>query len=293
MGCIKLSILDEQYKNAGIRLSSQREDLTPIFCTKNVRSYSFNGKELDEESGLLYYEARYYGDGTFRSRDKLFEKFFNWSPYAYCKNNPVIYIDPSGMSATVYITGDEDAAQAAAGTLSTENITVTRDNDRNSKTFGKLSVTGEAKTEDEQKLVDAINSDKVQVNLRAEYSDIIERDADGTPISGTEMGGAFMGNELYYSRRTWAPGYNANKPCFAEAEQFISFEALDRHFHSSDFGKVITHEITEAYFGGLISINWNKKAYPAYVSPGSTMGSGNRIYEAAHGRASTCPKPYR
>jgi lysozyme len=36
MACIKLSILDEQYKN-GIRLSSQREDLTPIFCAKTER----------------------------------------------------------------------------------------------------------------------------------------------------------------------------------------------------------------------------------------------------------------
>jgi RHS repeat-associated core domain len=59
-------------------------------------SYLFNAKELDEESGMYYYSARYYAPPTFISRDPLFEKFPFMSPYAYCMNNPVIYIDPTG-----------------------------------------------------------------------------------------------------------------------------------------------------------------------------------------------------
>ena len=58
--------------------------------------YSFNAKELDEETGFYYYEARYYAPPTFTSRDPLFEKYFWMSPYAYCANNPVKYVDPSG-----------------------------------------------------------------------------------------------------------------------------------------------------------------------------------------------------
>ena len=58
--------------------------------------YSFNAKELDEETGMYYYEARYYAPPTFTSRDPLFEKYFWMSPYAYCANNPVKYVDPSG-----------------------------------------------------------------------------------------------------------------------------------------------------------------------------------------------------
>ena len=59
--------------------------------------YAFNAKELDEETGFYYYEARYYAPPTFTSRDPLFEKYFWMTPYAYCANNPVKYVDPSGM----------------------------------------------------------------------------------------------------------------------------------------------------------------------------------------------------
>ena len=58
--------------------------------------YSFNAKELDEETGFYYYEARYYNPPTFISRDPLFEKYPTFSPYAYCANNPVKYVDPDG-----------------------------------------------------------------------------------------------------------------------------------------------------------------------------------------------------
>ena len=59
--------------------------------------YSFNAKELDEETGMYYYEARYMAPPTFTSRDPLFEKYPSFSPYAYCANNPVKFIDPTGM----------------------------------------------------------------------------------------------------------------------------------------------------------------------------------------------------
>ncbi len=58
--------------------------------------YSFNAKELDEETGMYYYEARYYAPPVFVSRDPLFEKYPTFSPYAYCANNPVKYVDPDG-----------------------------------------------------------------------------------------------------------------------------------------------------------------------------------------------------
>ncbi len=63
---------------------------------QNLPKYSFNAKELDEETGMYYYEARYYAPPVFTSRDPLFEKYFWISPYAYCVNNPVNVIDPTG-----------------------------------------------------------------------------------------------------------------------------------------------------------------------------------------------------
>jgi RHS repeat-associated protein len=61
-----------------------------------IPRFLFNAKELDSESGMYYYSARYYNPPSFISRDPLFEKKPFMSPYAYCRNNPLIFIDPNG-----------------------------------------------------------------------------------------------------------------------------------------------------------------------------------------------------
>jgi RHS repeat-associated protein len=61
--------------------------------------YLFNAKELDEEAGLYYYGARYYDPrvSIFYGVDPLVEE--TSTPYQYCFQNPVKFIDPTGMSA--------------------------------------------------------------------------------------------------------------------------------------------------------------------------------------------------
>ena len=60
--------------------------------------YKFNSKELDEETGLYYYGARYYDPrvSNWLSVDPLAEKFPNASPYNYCLDNPINAIDTDG-----------------------------------------------------------------------------------------------------------------------------------------------------------------------------------------------------
>ena len=60
--------------------------------------FKFNGKELDAETGLYYYGARYYDPklSGWLSLDPLAEDYPSMSPYAYCTNNPIKYIDPNG-----------------------------------------------------------------------------------------------------------------------------------------------------------------------------------------------------
>ncbi|WP_181893758.1 RHS repeat-associated core domain-containing protein [Bergeyella zoohelcum] len=62
--------------------------------------YKFNAKELDDETGLYYYGARYYDPriGMWLSVDPLTEKMPSWSPYAYAFDNPVRFIDPDGRA---------------------------------------------------------------------------------------------------------------------------------------------------------------------------------------------------
>ena len=61
--------------------------------------YYFNAKELDEETGLYYYGARYLDPAGARwlSADPMWEKYVGMNPYQYCHNNPVRMVDPKGM----------------------------------------------------------------------------------------------------------------------------------------------------------------------------------------------------
>ncbi|MFQ6602988.1 SpvB/TcaC N-terminal domain-containing protein [Flavobacterium sp. C3NV] len=60
--------------------------------------YLFNGKELDRETNLSYYGARYLDMKTslWLNVDPLAESTPNWTPYRYCFNNPVNLVDPDG-----------------------------------------------------------------------------------------------------------------------------------------------------------------------------------------------------
>ncbi len=60
--------------------------------------YRFTGKEVDEETGLYYFGARYYDPriSLWYGVDPMAEKHPNYNPFAYTANNPVRFIDPDG-----------------------------------------------------------------------------------------------------------------------------------------------------------------------------------------------------
>ena len=69
-------------------------------ATSDVQPYKYNGKELDKMHGLNTYDygARQYNPITARwdRMDPLAEKYYPYSPYMYCHDNPVNRIDPDG-----------------------------------------------------------------------------------------------------------------------------------------------------------------------------------------------------
>ena len=70
------------------------------FASGTVQPYKYNGKELDTRGGLNWYDygARHYDAalGRFLTVDPLAEKMMLWSPYGYCMNNPMKYVDKDG-----------------------------------------------------------------------------------------------------------------------------------------------------------------------------------------------------
>lgn len=74
--------------------------------------YKYNNKELDQMHGLNIYDysARHYEStiGRFITIDPMAEKYYSISPYVYCANNPLKYIDPTGMMYDDYFNKDGD-----------------------------------------------------------------------------------------------------------------------------------------------------------------------------------------
>ena len=61
---------------------------------ESVQSFKYNGKELDTQKGLNWYDygARHYDAslGRWFVVDPLAEKYYSVSPFVYCGNNPII-----------------------------------------------------------------------------------------------------------------------------------------------------------------------------------------------------------
>ena len=71
--------------------------------------YLFNAKELDEETGLYYYGARYMDPkiSMWLGVDPLMEKYPSVTGYCYTMDNPIRFIDPDGRDGMVTGNGTE------------------------------------------------------------------------------------------------------------------------------------------------------------------------------------------
>lgn len=73
----------------------------PRRSEQGVQPYKYNGKELDRSHNMDFYdyEARVYDPAIMRFTrpDPLATKYYSWSEYVYCANNPIRYVDPTGM----------------------------------------------------------------------------------------------------------------------------------------------------------------------------------------------------
>jgi len=110
--------------------------------------FRFTSKELDEETGLYYHGARYYeptisrwmsadpagfalvspmgSDGKPKASYSIIEAV-NW--YAYVSNNPVIYVDPTGMEEVVGTDMKDNLLLGRNYEPVSANVTITRPTD--------------------------------------------------------------------------------------------------------------------------------------------------------------------
>ena len=79
--------------------------------------YGFTAREVDDESGLMYFRARHYDPtlGQFVQRDPIGFAAGDLNLYAYVWNDPFNWTDPSGLvSTTDYLVGTAGVGLAAA-----------------------------------------------------------------------------------------------------------------------------------------------------------------------------------
>ena len=104
--------------------------------------YRYNGKEqlrfegINLDPGLTDYGARYYAPtlGRWTTPDPLADKYYSISPYAFCNNNPVNFVDPDGR-----FYGDPvrnpDIRRNQASNLMGEGIRILHNKPRNHQGF--------------------------------------------------------------------------------------------------------------------------------------------------------------
>jgi RHS repeat-associated protein len=125
------SIQVDSYYPFGMNIKDLTANITTVRNMPN--EYLYNGKMMQDEMGLgwLDYGARFYDGvlGRWHSVDPLAEKYTHVSPYTYCADNPISFIDPNGKEIDPasqnewetqkgYVTSERDRLQNKANNLS-------------------------------------------------------------------------------------------------------------------------------------------------------------------------------
>ena len=128
------------------------------------------------------------------------------------------------MLEEVYITGNESDA-ATKQLQSSTSLTLKKD-----ENTGKISATGEAKTDADKKLLTAINDPNVAVNVNATSSNYTE---NGNWFAGGAFGGSIVTDGKTNATQTVNPG---------------GTEAIDK-INEMPKGTSMLHEVLESYIG--------------------------------------------
>jgi len=102
-----LKILEENnYYPFGLKQQGYNNVYNPT-GNEMADKYKYNGKELQDELGLnmTAMDYRQYDNalGRFNSIDALSEMSFSTSPFTFARNNPIFWMDPSGLLSQEFV----------------------------------------------------------------------------------------------------------------------------------------------------------------------------------------------
>nr|WP_270700572.1 RHS repeat-associated core domain-containing protein [Bacteroides faecis] len=155
-------------------------------ASTSVQPYKYNGKELDRKNGIDWYDygARHYDPaiGRWHVVDPMSKKYYSWSPYTYCKNNPVLRID---------LDGKDDYIVSETGRLTRLNVPTETDilytysgDSKNPKGGNKIEMTEKGLLEEMVKVQQSHNGYKsfgASTNI-ADASNLFQFVAENTKV---------------------------------------------------------------------------------------------------------------
>ena len=242
--------------------------------------YKFNGKELDEETGLYYYGARYMDPkiSMWLGVDPLMEKYPEISPYSYCANNPIIAVDLQGDSITIaYKTGFLGLGGTKRLTYEDGKLYNPDGSSYTGKVKGYLASVVNAlgelnETEEGASIITELQNSNNMFTIRSGSSNQFKANspvkaganlAEVQAITGNTLGSNGSGGIIYWNTRNRTSGLNINgqisRPSFIGLghEMAHGSDANRGLLHySSNYTNEQTGAVYSATYNGLNKSEW-------------------------------------
>ena len=184
--------------------------------------FGFNGKEKDDEikgnGNSLDFGARIYDPrvGRWLACDPLASKYPSLSPYQFCANNPIIFIDNDGK---LIIALNEDAKQVITNSLTPEDAKFVKFDDKGNldqtllskATSNSVNLCKLQQLSNDKHIYEVIVDDKF--NYKNEKGEIVNEKMPATYVDkseGTGLYGSSTG-EQGFGGVTQTPGDEPNK----------------------------------------------------------------------------------
>ncbi len=204
--------------------------------------YKFGNKELDTDRGLNWYDfsARYKTVGLppFTTMDPLAEKYYSWSPYAYCANNPMNRIDPDGRDWRITTRYNEESRKIEYNM--TVNAVLYNNSKDSSVDMEQLSTAIQQQINEVYNILGDSFVAKMDFNLRivSSVDEIGERDHVIQIVDQADLGKSFEGTIV---AKASTPGLNIKLGSVAVRELL---DGTDK--------RTVAHEL--GHTGGLLHL---------------------------------------
>jgi RHS repeat-associated protein len=187
-----------------------------------ANNFLYQGKELEEETQLYDFNARMYDAAIWRTPtlDPLADQFYDQSPYSFQRNNPIRFIDPTGMEALDVIFVNNQGEELGRIITPGEDVEVNVDTN--------LSLP-EPITVDPSQISEEIGVDVDAAGISFEYSGVMGGGLTGGIDFTYIMEGDDAGNVYSFSRVGGAVG-------------------VDGEIGASGFGAVFNREANNEFF---------------------------------------------